>query len=221
MRKLIILLFIILSVSGCSTLNFKKINYVALDNVDPKVVREELIKAMPERQRVVSTIVFQYKWQSFTALGFTDIDTKQKTFGVVCLNMAGVKLFELSGDSNSLRPRFVLKELIQRGDLPRAVGDDIRRVYFDIAPSESAKVIKERYRIIFKEQKGSGYIDYMFAGKDRYLVEKRCYENNKRLWTVFYYGYILKEGKLYPAQVLFKHHRFGYNLIIRLKEVRL
>ena len=52
------------------------------------------------------------------------------------------------------------------------------------------------------------------------LIEKRYYEKNRLLWSVFYYEYRQDHGKSYPAGIILRNYRFGYNLIVRLKEVR-
>lgn len=218
--KLIFLLAILLSTAGCSSIPFKNIDYVALDNLNPDNLRQEFKNSLAQKLEVINSIVFEYKWQSFSALGYTQLDLENDTFVVSCMNPVGIKLFELTGNRNEVKPTFVLKELLQRGDLPRAVGEDIRRIYFDLVPSSQAKIEKEKYRIIFSQPSGAGIMQYVFAGSHHWLIEKHYFEKNRKLWSVFYYDYLLDKGKLYPAGLILKHHRFGYNLIIRLKEVR-
>ncbi len=220
MRRIILLILIILSSVGCSTISLRKINYVALDGIDPQLVRQEFASVLPQKLQVINTIVFQYKWQSFSALGYTDVNRDKKIFAVSCLNPVGIKLFELSGDSNTVKPGYVLKELLKRGDLPRVVGEDIRRIYFDTVPLPEAKVEKQRYKIIFSRPHGAGLMKYVFAGSQKLLIEKSYYEKKHCLWRVFYNEYRLDHGKFYPSVILLKNYRFDYNLIIRLKEIR-
>lgn len=220
MRRIVSLVLIILSSVGCSTIPFRKINYVALDSIDPQVVRQEFALAIPVRIQVINTIVFQYMWQSFSALGYTDVDRDKKIFAVSCLNPVGIKLFELSGDSDSVKPGYVLKELLKKGDLPRVVGEDIRRIYFDTVPLPEAKVEKKKYKIIFSQPYGSGLMKYVFAGKQNLLTEKSYYEKKRCLWRVFYNEYCQEQGKFYPSGILLKNYRYRYNLVIRLKEIR-
>ena len=52
------------------------------------------------------------------------------------------------------------------------------------------------------------------------LIEKRYYEKNRLLWSIFYYEYRQDHGKLYPGGIILRNYRFGYNLVVRLKEVR-
>lgn len=218
--KLTILLFIILSSAGCRSLPFQNIDYVALDDVNPQNLRQEFKDTLAQKLEVINSIVFEYKWQSFSALGYTKLDLENNTFEVSCMNPVGVKLFELTGNRQEVKSNFVLKELLQRGDLPLTVGEDIRRIYFDMLPSDMANVVKEKYKIIFIQPSGAGQLKYIFAGSHHWLIEKQYYEKKRKLWSVFYYNYLLDKGKLYPSGLLLKHYRFGYNLIIRLKEVR-
>ncbi len=218
--KILLFLLLILSVAGCRSVPFKSIDYVRLDDLDPNTLLEEFKAKLAQKLETVSSIVFEYKWQRFSALGYTQLDLAQERFQVSCMNPVGIKLFELTGDQNEIKSIFVLNELLQRGDLPRAVGEDIRRIYFNFTPSAQAKVKKEKYRIIFTQPSGAGKLVYVFAGDRQWLVEKHYFEKKRKLWSVFYYDYLTFGDRLYPAALIFKHHRFGYNLIIRLKEVR-
>jgi len=218
--KLIILLMIIAFNSGCRSIPFRSIDYIALDNLNPDTLRQEFASSLAQKLEVINSIVFEYKWQSFWALGYTKLDLENNTFQVSCMNPVGIKLFELTGNRSQIKSTFVLKELLQRGDLPTAVGEDIRRIYFDLLPSAQAKIRKEKYRIIFIQSNGRGVLQYVFAGAQHWLIEKHYFEKNHKLWSVFYYNYLVHQGKLYPAELILKHHRFGYNLVIRLKEVR-
>jgi hypothetical protein len=191
-----------------------------LGSVDPQLALKEFASSLPDRFQVINTIVFKYKWHSFSALGYIDVNSELKTFAVSCMNPVGIKLFELSGDKDSISTNFVLKELLAKGDLPRVVGEDIRRIYFDNVPSQEAKAQKDRYRVIFSEPSGSGVMKYIFAGSQAMLIEKRYYEKNRLFWSVFYYEYRQDHGKFYPAGIMLRNYRFGYNLIVRLKEVR-
>ena len=220
MNKFILLALIILSGAGCSSIPFQKTNYALLDSVGPELARQEFASSLPDRFQVMNTIVFQYKWRSFPALGYIDVNRGLKTFAVSCLNPVGVKLFELSADNDSIKTNFVLKELLRRGDLPKVVGEDIRRIYFDNVPSPEAKAQKDRYRVIFSEPSGSGIMKFIFAGSPPMLIEKRYYEKNRLPWSVFYYEYRRDHGKFYPGGIILKNYRYGYNLIVRLKEVR-
>ena len=191
-----------------------------LNNIDPKSYTEDFSRRTPERMKIISTIIFQYKWKSFTALGFTDLNIQDNVFAVSCMTPVGVKLFELLGDKDSVKANFVMKELLQKGDLPKAVGEDIRRIYFDTTPAQGSVLKKEKYRIIYTQTKGPGVMKYIFAEIPARLIEKRYYESGRNIWSVYYYDYRFMQDKIYPAYCILKHYKFGYKLFTRIKEVR-
>ena len=209
-----------LSSLGCAAVPFQRTSYVPLDRVDPQLARREFESSLPDSFKIINSIVFKYKWRSFSALGYLDVNGGLKTFSVSCLNPMGIKLFELSGDKDVVRTNYVLKELLSKGDLPQVAGDDIRRIYFGNVPSGEAKAQKEKRRVVFSEASGSGVIKYIFAGSPTMLVEKKYYEKTHLIWSVSYYEYRQKRGKYYPSGIVLKNSRFGYSLTVRLKEVR-
>ena len=219
MWQLIITGLVVLYSAGCSSIPFQGVSYVSVDLVHPAAVRERFSLLLPRKFQLVNTIVFQYNRHYTSAIGYTAIDTHQKIFTVVCLNPMGVKLFELSGDANDVECRFALEGFTRQGDFAQAVADDIRRIYFDRIPGPEAEVCKQKHKIIFRQSAGSGIMEYVFAGKDNVLIEKRYYEGDRRVWSVFYYEYRLEDGKLYPVGIVLRHHQYGYQLVVRLKEI--
>ena len=209
-----------LSTLGCAAVPFQRTSYVPLGSVDPQLMRREFESSQPDSFKIINSIVFKYKWRSFSALGYLDVNRGLKIFSVSCLNPMGIKLFELSGDKDAVRTNYVLKELLSKGDLPQVAGDDIRRIYFGNVPSGEAKAQKEKRRVVFSEPSGSGVIKYIFAGSPTMLVEKKYYEKTRLIWSVSYYEYRQERGKYYPSGIMLKNSRFGYSLIVRLKEVR-
>lgn len=205
---------------GCSTVPFSEIALVSVDGVDPQVVREQFLLELPVKFRIVNTVSFQFRGKTFSAIGYTEVDTSTKTFTVVGLHPAGgFKLFELSGDSEDVECTFALEELTRRGDFAQAVGDDTRRIYFDRVPARDAKVSKGKYRIFFRQQTVDGEMEYVFAGIDGVLVEKRYYENGSKVWSASYYEYRRENGRLYPSGIILEHHEYRYQLVVRLKEI--
>ena len=211
----------VLTVVACSGVPFREPDLVPLEGVDPERVREDFAVALPVAFRVVNTVTFEFKGRAFAAIGYTDVDTSRRTFTVVGLHPAGaVKLFEVSGDSETARSSFALEEFSARGDLAGAIGDDTRRIYFDRLPSPDARASTDRTRIFFRQDEGGGELEYVFAGSEGLLVEKRYYENGRKRWTASYYEYRRKDGKLYPDGIILEHHEYGYRLVLRLREIK-
>ncbi|MEW5804645.1 MAG: DUF3261 domain-containing protein [bacterium] len=216
------LCLLLLLQNGCGPgrIPFQTVSYVPFEGVDPGTVRERFARLIPDTFQVVDTIVFTYGRHTFSAIGYTALDSRQKAFTVAGMNPMGVKLFELAADKKSVECRFALEEFTRHGNFAQAVADDIRRIYFDRVPVPEARVKKEKYRIIFSQPDEEGTIEYIFAGADSLLVEKRCCKQNRRLWSISYYEYQQKDGKLYPGGIIFNHHQRHYQFIVRLKEIR-
>jgi len=211
----------ILSAVGCSSVPFHQMDLVSLEGVDPETVRERFALALPVAFRIVNTVTFEFKGHALAAIGYTQVDTSEGTFTVVGLHpAAGVKLFEVSGNSESAGSSFALDAFAIQGDIARAVGDDTRRMYFDRVPTSHAMVSREPYRILFRQQEGDGELEFVFAGGDGVLVEKHYYENGRKVWSVSYYEYRRDNGKLYPYGIILDHHEYRYRLVVRLREIR-
>ena len=89
-----------------------------------------------------------------------------------------------------------------------------------VFPVRMATISKERYRILFRQQAEDGEIEYVFGGADGVLVEKRYYEEGRRIWSVSYHEYRRESGKLYPAGIILENHQRRYRLVVRLREIR-
>lgn len=219
MRNLQAILIFLICLTGCSSIPFQKTTYVPLDRVEPWSLVERFKNNSPENFRQINTIVFEFNWNKMSAIGYIDVNTKKQTFTVVGINHLGIKLFELSGDRNRIETYFLIEQFSEKGNFTDAVGEDIRRIYFDLIPSSEAKVKKKRHRIKFSEPFDVGVIEYTFAGTGGYLIEKDYYEEGILNWTVSYYEYQQKCEKVYPSGIILKNYKYGYTLTIRLKEV--
>lgn len=219
MRRRLLLLLCVLSIAGCVSMPFQKTADVSVAATDPNAVVEKFREASPETFQLLKTITFQYGFLTFSGLGFAEVDTKEKTFSVVCMNHMGVKLFEVYGNKEEIKAPFVMDELKRGGNIALAVGEDIKRVYFDLIPSAEAKVEKEKYRILFSQPSGRGVLELVFAGTGLNLVEKTYYEDGRPIWSVSYYEYQQKKGKFYPGGIVLENYKYSYKLIIRLKEI--
>ncbi|WP_455382163.1 hypothetical protein, partial [Salinispira pacifica] len=185
MRGLVVLGLGAFCLVACSTVPFREIDPVAVAEANPQAVREAFAIALPERFLIVNTVTFEFKGRAFAAIGYTEVDASRQSFTVVGLHPAGgLKLFEVSGDSENAHCRFALEEFARWEKFPQAVAEDTRRMYLDRIPGPDARVSKEKYRILFREQAEDGEIEYVFAGADGVLVEKRYYEGVREVWSV-------------------------------------
>ena len=220
MKQLPTILILFRGLSGCTSIPFQKTSYVPIDFVDPWTIVGQFRNNSPENFQLVNTIIFQYSWNKFSGIGYIKGNIREKTFTVVCINPIGIKLFELSGNKYKVDSHFVLEQFSKKGDFAKAVGDDIRRIYFDTVPSSGAKIKKKKFQIVFTELLETGIVEYIFAGPGGYLVEKNYYEEGILNWKVSYYEYQQNNEKIYPAGIILKNYKYGYTLTIKLKEIQ-
>ncbi|MBU0896928.1 MAG: hypothetical protein KJ629_05290 [Candidatus Omnitrophica bacterium] len=242
-----IIIFLLVFSSGCGRASFRQVRYVSTRDVDAKELPERFAKLLPEKFSLIDTIVFKYRGRAFSGIGYTYVDTRNNIFKVACLNPVGVKLFEITACENEVKTNFVLEKFSELGDLSKAVAEDIKRIYFNRIPSKDAQIRKTRNKVIFRHQKDEGILEHVFAGVDKtppfkvsggsicarlcpqgyegipmdnLLITKNYYEKERLIWSVSYYQWHNNHGKIYPAGVVFKHHRYKYELVSRLREIR-
>lgn len=211
---------IILFAVGCATAPFQEAALVSLENADPQTVIERFRSGSAESFQLLNTIVFEYTWFSFAGIGYIEVDAKEQSYKVACMNHMGVKLFEVSGNRDGVLSQSAIGPLADKGDIGRAVGNDIMRVYFDLVPSTNARITQKTDRIVFRQPSEDGALEYVFAGEPAVLSTKTYYEDNRAVWRVSYYDYLMKDGKRFPTGIILQNYRHGYRLIVRQKEIR-
>jgi len=219
MRRLAAGLLMLFLAAGCESIPFQKAPDAPFDNAAPAAIRERFKENMPVNLRLLNTIVFEYNWRTFSCIGFIDVDTAKRTSTLACINQMGMKLFEISLDKENINTSFALPEFTSKGNLTKAVGEDIKRIYFDLVPSDGAEATKEKFAVVFRQKEGEGTAEYIFSGSGQYLTEKTYYEDGNPLWRVSFYEYQSKNGSIYPGGTILKNYKYGYRLIIRLKEI--
>ena len=219
MKKLVIILSIV--ICGCTSLPFRHQNYLSFEGVDPQILRSSFSEKLPTKFELLNSAIFKYSYLSFPALGVTRVDTFNKTLNLAGFNHLGVMLFELSLDKEGkANCKYALPEFTKHKDFAAFVLNDVQKIYFDRVPPKSAKVKVEKRKIIFKDILNDIETEYVFFGEGRFLAEKNYYEKKRKMWSVFYYEYVLQGGKIYPKGIVLRHYQYRYELIVRLKEIR-
>ena len=219
-KYFVIPVIILLHLAGCAGIPFQKTERVPIGKIEPSEVKEQFALMLPEKFRIINSVVFEYKGEAFPFIGYSDVDTLEKTFTVVGLTQFGIKLLELTGNNDKTELRFAIEEFTKRGNFAEAVADDIKKIYFDRLPGAGAKASRGKYETVFARDENGATIEHVFAGAGALLVEKRCAVDNIAVWSVYYYEYRIENGKLYPAGIILENHKSGYRLILRLKEIR-
>lgn len=219
MSRLVAVLLAAVLLAGCATVPFRATPPAEMAAVDPQRLLEQHRETLPDRFQLLTSVVFDYRWRSFSGIGMVEIDRGSQAFRIVCLNPLGVKLFELSGDAQTTAAHFVMPQLLEQGgDFATTVGDDLRRIYFELLPLAEAGISRKKHAIIFRQPAGAGSLEFVFAGAAGELVEKRYYEEGDLVWRVSYYEYREEHGKRYPQGIILANHRYGYRLTVRVKE---
>lgn len=204
--------------AGCAEMPFRPPETVPMEGREPSAVVQGFREATPESFSQLNSIVFEFAGQKFLGIGFLEIDRRERTFRVICLNPMGVKLFDLSGNDRGTTMNFAIEPLAGLGNIAAAVGHDIRRIYFDHIPPENATPRMGRDRLVYGGGTPLGYQEHIFAGAGGDLVEKRLYDDQLISWRVGYYDYRERGGKRSPGGIVITDYRSGYQLTIREKE---
>jgi len=121
MIRFITLLTGVLLASGCVNAPFQETRYVHVKDLDPKRVVEQFQANTAENFQLLNTVVFKYTSNAFMGMGYIEVDRQNGQFKVVCLNPLGVKLFELSGDRDTVVTGSAMPALLEYGNLPLAI----------------------------------------------------------------------------------------------------
>ncbi len=151
MRKWLAAFLSVVFLSGCSSIPFQKTAHTPLGPADPLIIMERFSDNLPEHFQLINTIVFEYNWNTFSGIGYIDINTLEDRFTVVCITPLGIKLFEISGDKDGIDQHFALEEFTKKGDFANVVGEDIKRIYFNLVPTTEAEIKKKKYHEIYMQ----------------------------------------------------------------------
>lgn len=217
--QLTIGLIALLIIAGCSSIPFEETSYVPLDSEDPAAVIERYRNNIPEHIQLMHAVVFEYNGKKLSCLGFIEVDTGKKTYAVACLSPIGMKLFELTGDSKGVENSFVPGEFMRKEALVDMIGEDIKRIYFDLVPSSAARTKRKKHELVFRHKSGEGTIEHVFAGEGGYLIKKSYYVDNRLKWKVSYYEYKREDSGVYPGGIILNNYLYGYSVTLRLKGI--
>jgi len=218
--KRVAAVILLLAACGCSGVPFKEAPRVPLAKTDPSMVCDAFREKTPGKFSLLASIMFEFNLlRRMAALGTIEADAGARKFTAAVFNPVGVKLFELASAGDVVETRYVIGALAGKGDLAGAVGGDIARVYFDLVPSPGAKVKTTKYRAIFEEKSGSGRLRRIFSGSPGLLSVKEYRERGDLVWRIRYYQYREVGGKLFPGGVVLDNFKYGYRLVVKLKEV--
>lgn len=219
-----LLLFVSLLLTGCST-GIPQHNRVVLNDLNTQIALEQIDhynQSILEKADIVSTITFNFRGRSFSALGITELDGENNSFSVAALSPMGMTLFKLKREKGKLISRYIMpkfgpEDMNKTADM---INKDIALVYFnrDVV-SKNAPVIDTHdvtVHALINHQK----YRYVFSGAPLKLMQKSMLENNSKIWSVDYYDYHKIGNKEIPFKIFFKNNKYGYSIDIETKEIK-
>lgn len=206
-------------VGGCAAKPFERPPLPILNNPNPTAMRQSVAHSLANQFTSDDTIVIDAPFHKMAILGVLQIDRPAGTFELVGLNPMGVELFHLSGDSSGTKIRSALPPLMEQQEILLSIGQDIRRMYFDLVPQDSAAADPHSTFVRFTEKTPDGTIVYEMGGEPTALLEKRLEGFFGAIWRVRYYQYTAAKGEtLYPRGIVMDNAHYHYRIIVKNRD---
>ncbi|MCP3900854.1 MAG: DUF3261 domain-containing protein [Desulfobacteraceae bacterium] len=220
-----VIIFLSLLLTGC-TIAIPKHDLVVLNNItESNAIKEisEYNDFVMQKTNIISSITFNFRGRGMSALGITQLDTKNKDFKVAALNPMGVTLLAIKMEKGDIVSSYVMPQF-EKGGLEKAaemIGKDIAHIYFNRKIDLHDKSLTlDKYRVSINPQIDKNNYKYVFSGKPLKLMKKTMYENNKKVWSVDYYDYKNINNKEIAFKIFLKNYRYGYTLEIKSKDIK-
>jgi predicted exporter len=180
----------------------------------------------PARYEALSSVVFQYRWLKFPALGMISVDTRNDRFALVGLSQMGLTVFELSDRRGNVTCRMPGPLLKRNPELASGAARDVKNLFFNLVPSPAAKRRETANGTTFTDHTPEGIVEYRFdrmtglLAEKRFSVPRRLLPGRTVVWRVNYEDYAAASGKCYPKSVRFKNRQWHYAVSTRVREMR-
>ncbi len=208
----------IILLAGCAAEPFERPPLPVLDNPNPAAMRANFAHALANKFTSDDTIVIDAPFHKMTILGVLEVDRKAGTFELVGLNPMGVELFHLSGEGGGTKIQSALPPLMEQKEVLLSIGQDIRRMYFDLVPSEQAAVDVHSTFVRLTEKESEGSIEYEMGGEPTVLLGRQLAGCFGATWRVRYYQYAAKNGGLYPRGIVMDNAHYHYRIIVKNRD---
>jgi hypothetical protein len=207
-------------VAGCAQEPFVRAPLPELNGPDPRSMRAAFALSLPMHFISDDTVIIDAPFNhDFAFLGVLEVNRPTGDFEFVALNQMGLKLFQLGGNSRGVQVQYALGPLKDHQDILTAIGEDFRRMYFDLVPSEASDIDIGRRTVKFSEKTSGGSVEYQFGGDPAVLLEKG--EGGFLFgwqWRVQYFQYGLQNGTLYPRGIVMDNSNFHYRIIVKNRD---
>jgi hypothetical protein len=200
------------SLVGCSSEPFVRGPLPVLHHPDAEQVatnvRDSVADTFYSEDSVIISAPFH---DDLAVLGVLQVDRKAGTFELVGLNQLGLELFHLSGDHQTVIIRSAVPPLMEQKDVLMSIGQDVRRMYFHVAPPADANYeVKETY-IRYERNP----VLYEVGGHPSILLEKRVESTVGDQWKIRYFDYADANGRLYPRGIVMDNGDYHYRIVVK------
>jgi len=221
--KFIFFIFFVFIFLGCAA-NENRPGYKSIALVPVKIIEKENLISNVENMfatdfDLLNSIIFSFHGHEIAAMGYTEVDRKNKSFSVAAISPIGLKLFEMSFSDGKLDTHYVIEHLLKHGDAAKAIGNDIARIYFNIVPKGESEFFINENNYELKENVENGFIKYVYGGTQSLLIKKGFYVKNKLQWEVNYFNYKKINDKILPFGIIFNNKLYKYKLYILTKQI--
>ncbi len=211
---------LLLLAGGCVTAPFDPVALAPLGDTTADEMRQAVDETTPQRFTLLQSVVFEYRRRSMTAVCVVKIDVPARAFHIAAMSPAGMKLFEISGSNGEIKKSFVAPGLDEWGDPVKAIAGDIQRVYLAPVPVKGARTQRLRGRMLFVDtQTHKTIMEHVLGGEPPVLLGVSGRDRRGIVWSAAYYDFLEHNGKMYAGGIVYTNRRYGYRLILRLKDV--
>jgi len=212
-------LLLMLLTTGCAVEPFTREPLPALKDPNPLAMRDSFSHTVSSHFDSDDTIVIEAPFNhDLEVLGVLRVDRPAGTFELIGLNPLAVKFFDISSDRQGATIRYAIAPLLAHREILLSIAQDIRRMYFDLTPPDTATTDAEPTVIRFSEKTPDGTLIYEFGGDPAVLLEKRLEGFLGAVWRVQYFQYTPDGTSLYPHGIVMDNSRFHYRIIVKNRD---
>ncbi len=224
--KLSAAVFACFLLGACYSPPFRKPELKPVSGVKPHEVSKRYSAKLAPSFETENTVIFRFFRNEIPALGYARVNRTTESYEIVCLSHTGAQLFHISGDKDGNNHLVhAMPEFREYPGFADAVGNDIRRIYFDLVPDPSAEPEMRRNKIRFRQPKKDKTIEYVFGGRENMLLKKRARSDFRILWEVSFFEYFDAPDDVpeysFPGGVVLHNREHRYRLIIKTRNVDL
>ena len=214
--KYFIIIFLLFTTNGC-IYNFHKQNNDSLKIYYHNKYIEDFSFCLAKNIEFMNSVIFKYRNRIMSGMGYGKIDYNNKSFDIVCFTNLGFKLFQISKKEDQITSDFFIKEFSINKGFYKIINNDMESIFLDWTFLEDYKFYQNRNYAVFVDKN----IKYIFDKKNRYLIQKIYYKNNKKIYSIFYFDYIKENSKIYPKNIKLINYKYKYQFLLKIKDIKI